>query len=181
MFGGDHNKLQLYLEKAEIRQGVIENANLDMFYWHAISQFWAIKGGVNYVYRPALTPYFQPGMGIEGLAPYFIQTDIRAYYHNGSSKLDLDFSRDTQIAHNFFIRTEIEGLFSSKTVARDLVGSGFNELQLTLRPYYQINPTLAVYVQYQHTGNYGNTQTLFQENNLSINDNTYSVGLSLLF
>lgn len=181
LFGGDNNKLQLYLEKAEIRQGVIENANLDMFYWHAISQFWAIKGGVNYVYRPALTPYFQPGMGIEGLAPYFIQTDIRAYYHNGSSKLDLDFSRDTQITHNFFIRTEIESLFASKTVARDLVGSGFNELQLTLRPYYQINPTLAVYVQYQHTGNYGNTQTLFQENNLSTNDNTYSVGLSLLF
>lgn len=181
LFGGDNNKLQLYLEKAEIRQGVIENANLDMFYWHAISQFWAIKGGVNYVYRPALTPYFQPGMGIEGLAPYFIQTDIRAYYHNGSSKLDLDFSRDTQIAHNFFIRTEVEGLFASKTVARDLVGSGFNELQLTLRPYYQINPTLAVYVQYQHTGNYGNTQTLLQENNLFTNDNTYSVGLSLLF
>jgi FtsP/CotA-like multicopper oxidase with cupredoxin domain/uncharacterized protein involved in copper resistance len=181
MFGGDNNKLQLYLEKAEIRQGRIENANLDIFYWRAISQFWAVKGGVNYVYRPTLTPYFQPGIGIEGLAPYFIQTDIRAYYHSGSSKLDVDLSRDTQIAHNFFIRTEVEGLFANKTVAHDLVGSGFNELQLTLRPYYQINPTLAVYAQYQHTSNYGNTKQLFQENNLSISDNTYSLGLSLLF
>ncbi|MFZ0219567.1 MAG: multicopper oxidase domain-containing protein [Candidatus Aquirickettsiella sp.] len=181
MFGGDNNKLQLYLEKAEIRQGIIENANLDMFYWHAISQFWAVKGGVNYVCRPTMTPYFQPGIGIEGLTPYFIQTDIRAYYHNGSSKLDLDLSRDTQIAHNFFIRTEVEGLFANKTVRRDLVGSGLNELQLTLRPYYQINPTLAVYVQYQHTGNYGNTEQLFQENNFSTNDNTYSLGVALLF
>lgn len=179
MFGGDNNKLQLYLEKAEIRQGVIDNANLDIFYWHAISQFWAIKGGINYVYRPAA--YFQPGIGIEGLAPYFIETDIRAYYHNGSSKLDVDLTRDTQIAHNFFIRTEVEGLFASKTAARDLVGSGFNELQLTLRPYYQINPMLAIYLQYQHTGNYGKTRQLFQENNLSTNDNTYSLGLSFLF
>jgi FtsP/CotA-like multicopper oxidase with cupredoxin domain len=179
MFGGDNNKLQLYLEKAEIRQGIIDNANLDVFYWHAISQFWAVKGGLNYVYRP--TAYFQPGIGIEGLAPYFIQTDIRAYYHNGSSKLDLDLTRDTQIAHNFFVKTEVEGLFASKTVRHDVVGSGLNELQLTLRPYYQINPILAVYVQYQHTGNYGNTKQLFQENNLSTSDNTYSIGLSLLF
>ncbi len=181
MFGGDNNKLQLYLEKAEINQGVIDNANLDIFYWHAISQFWAIKGGVNYMYRPTMTPYFQPGIGIEGLTPYFIQTDIRAYYHNGSSKLNVDLTRDTQIAHNFFIQTEIEALFANKTVAHDLVGSGVNELQLTLRPYYQINPTLAVYVQYQHTGNYGNTKQLFQENNLPTSDNTYSLGLSLLF
>lgn len=179
MFGGDNNKLQLYLEKAEIRQGVVDNANLDIFYWHAISQFWAVKGGLNYVYRPA--SYFQPGIGIEGLTPYFIQTDIRAYYHKGSGKLDVDLTRDTQIAHNFFVRTEVEGLFASKTVPHDLVGSGFNELQLTLRPYYQINPMLAVYVQYQHTSNYGNTKQLFQENNLSTNDNTYSLGLSLLF
>lgn len=181
MFGGDNNKLQLYMEKAEINQGVIDNANLDIFYWHAISQFWAIKGGVNYMYRPTMTPYFQPGIGIEGLTPYFIETDIRAYYHNGSSKLDVDLTRDTQIAHNFFIRTEIEALFANKTVVHDLVGSGLNELQLTLRPYYQINPTLAVYVQYQHTSNYGNTQRLFQENNLTTSDNAYSVGLSLLF
>ncbi len=179
MFGGDNNKLQLYLEKAEVRRGVVDNANLDIFYWHAMSQFWAVKGGVNYVYRPAA--YFQPGIGIEGLAPYFIETDIRAYYHNGSSKLDVDLTRDTQIAHNFFVRTEVEGLFASKTVAGDLVGSGFNELQLTVRPYYQINPMLAVYLQYQHTGNYGKTKQLFQENNLSTNDNTYSLGLSFLF
>ncbi|EDP46668.1 multicopper oxidase domain-containing protein [Rickettsiella grylli] len=181
MFGGDNNKLQLYLEKAEIKQGIIENANLDMFYWHAISQFWAVKGGVNYVYRPTMTPYFQPGIGIEGLTPFFIETDIRAYYHNGSSKLDLDLTRDTQIGHNFFVRTEVEALFASKTVTHDLVGSGFNELQLTLRPYYQINPMLAIYLQYQHTGNYGYTKQLFQENNLSTNDNTYSLGVSLLF
>ncbi len=181
MFGGDNNKLQLYLEKAEINQGVIDNANLDVFYWHAISQFWAVKGGMNYMYRPTKTPYFQPGIGIEGVTPYFIQTDIRAYYHNGASKLDVDLTRDTQIAHNFFIRTEVEGLLANKTAADDLVGSGLNELQLTLRPYYQINPMLAVYAQYQHTGNYGNTRQLFQENNFPTNDNTYSLGVSLLF
>ncbi|WP_244887522.1 copper resistance protein B [Rickettsiella grylli] len=153
--------------------------NLDIFYWHAISKFWAVKGGLNYQYRPS--SYFQPGIGIEGLTPFFIETDIRAYYHNGSSKLDLDLTRDTQIAHNFFVRTEVEALFASKTVTHDLVGSGFNELQLTLRPYYQINPMLAIYLQYQHTGNYGYTKQLFQENNLSTNDNTYSLGVSLLF
>ncbi len=181
LLGNDNNKLQLYMEKAEINQGNIDNANLDIFYWRAISPFWAIKTGVNYVYRPAITPYFQPGVGIEGLMPYFIDTDIRAYYHQGSIKLDLDLARDTQITHNFFIRTEVESIFASQTATHDLVGSGLNELQFILRPYYQINPTVAVYLQYQYTGNYARTKQLFQENNLSTSENNYSLGLSLLF
>ena len=36
-----------------MNKGKVENADMDIFYWHLISQFWAIKGGVNYFYRPA--------------------------------------------------------------------------------------------------------------------------------
>jgi uncharacterized protein involved in copper resistance len=169
------------MEKTEIDKGSITNANLDVFYWHAISPFWALKGGINYVYRPAISPYFQPGIGIEGLMPYFIDTDIRAYYHKGSTKLDLDIARDTQIATNFFLRTEVEGFLASKTVSQDLLGSGMSELQFTVRPYYQVNPNLAVYLQYQHTGNYGRTRQLLQETNLPSSENNYSLGVSLLF
>jgi FtsP/CotA-like multicopper oxidase with cupredoxin domain/uncharacterized protein involved in copper resistance len=181
LFGSDTNKLQLYMEKTEIDKGSITNANLDVFYWHAISPFWALKGGINYVYRPAISPYFQPGIGIEGLMPYFIDTDIRAYYHKGSTKLDLDIARDTQITTNFFLRTEVEGFLASKTVSQDLLGSGMSELQFTVRPYYQVNPNLAVYLQYQHTGNYGRTRQLLQETNLPSSKNNYSLGVSLLF
>ena len=61
LYGADYNKLELFTKDAEISQGKVENADLDIFYWHLISQFWALKGGVNYFYRPAQIPYWQPG------------------------------------------------------------------------------------------------------------------------
>lgn len=181
LFGGDYNKLELYMNEAEVNKGVVDNADLDIFYWHLISQFWAIKGGANYVYRPAKTPYLQPGVGIEGLMPYFIDTDLRLYYHDSSVKADLELARNTLIAHNFFIRTAVRGIFATKTVPHEEVGSGLNEFEFTFRPYYQINPTVAVYLQYQYTGNYGETKRLLQQDGEPANENRCSVGLSLLF
>ena len=112
-----------------LNKGKVENADIDIFYWHLINQFWAIKGGVNYVYRPAKTPYWQPGIGIEGLMPYFIDTDVRGYYYSGSAKLDVELSRDTQITNNFFIRAGIRSILASKTVPQAEIGSGLNQMQ----------------------------------------------------
>ena len=80
LYGSDYNKLELFSEDGEVRKGKVEEADLDIFYWRLISQFWAIKGGINYFYRPAQKPYWQPGIGIEGLMPYFIDTNIRSIY-----------------------------------------------------------------------------------------------------
>ncbi len=181
LMGTDDDKLNLYTNEAEMRNDVVQNADMDIFYWHAISEFWAIKGGVNYVYRPADTPYLQPGVGIEGLMPYFIDTNIRAYAHDGSAKLDAEFTRDTQISNNFFIRAGIRSIMASKTVAEDQIGSGVNEMEYTLRPYYRVMPGLDIYAQYQHTNFYGPEREIMQGLNQSGYDNTYTVGFSVLF
>ena len=180
LFGGDYNKLELYMNEAEIKKGVFDNADLDIFYWRLISQFWAIKAGANYVYRPAKTPYLQPGAGIEGLMPFFIDTNFRLYYHDNSAKADLEFSRDTMIGHDFFIRTAVRGIFATKTVSHDEIGSDINEFEFTLRPYYQINQVMAVYFQYQYTEHYDEKKQLLQEENELTNENRYGIGLSLL-
>jgi len=181
LFGRDYNKLQLYMNEAEVNKGVISNADLDIFYWHLFRQFWAIKGGANYVYRPAKTPYLQPGLGIEGLMPYSINTNLRTYYRRGSVKADLELFRDTLLSYNFFFRTGIRGIFATKTISQDEIGKGMNEFELTARPYYQINSALALYLQYQNTSFYGETHHLLHQNNEPTHENRYSVGLSLLF
>ncbi len=89
LIGPDFNKLELHTEEATFKKGTAENADLDIFYWHLIDQFWAVKGGVNYFIRPADKPYWQPGLGIEGLMPWFIETNLRVYQRAGSTKLDL--------------------------------------------------------------------------------------------
>jgi FtsP/CotA-like multicopper oxidase with cupredoxin domain len=165
--GGDYNKLELYSEDAEIEKGVIKNADIDIFAWHLISEFWAVKGGMNYFYRPALQGYWQPGVGIEGLMPYFINTDLRIYYHDGSTKFDLQLSRDSQMTNKFFIRTGIRSIFATKTVLQDGVGSGLNQMRYIVRPYYQFKPYLAFYTEYEHQSNYGAVSYFGSENTVT--------------
>lgn len=181
LYGYDYNKLELLTEDAEINKGTVENADLDIFYWHLISQFWAVKGGVNYFYRPSEKPYWQPGIGIEGVMPYFIDTDVRGYYYGGSAKVDVELSRDTQITNNFFIRLGIRSILASKTVPRAEIGSGLNQMRYTLRPYYRLMPGLNIFAEYEHEKNYGAFKTLQSNAGESATQNSLTLGLGIIF
>lgn len=181
LIGYDYNKLEIYSEDSEINKGVVDDANVDIFYWHLISEFWAIKGGANYNYRPGETPYWQPGVGIEGLTPYFIDTDARVYEHAGSFKLDLELSRDTQITNKLFIRTGIQANAATKTVTQDEVGSGLNQMQYILRPYYQLTPNLTLYTELNYTQDYAQQIYIDNSNNMPTHNTTLAFGVSMVF
>ena len=180
-YGSDYNKIELYSEDAEIKKGKITTADLDCFYWRLISEFWAFKGGINYVYRPSKTPYIQPGIGIEGLMPYFIDTDIRAYLHKRSAKLDLQLSRDTQITNNFFIRNRIRSILATKTIVKDEIGCGLNQMQYVVRPFYRLSPAINVYAEYKHTDYIGKLKKIHRKIGESTKDDAFNIGLSFLF
>jgi len=181
LIGYDYDKLQLNAQDVEYQYGTLQNANLDIFYWHLLSEFWAIKGGVNYEESPTNTPYAQPGIGIAGTMPYFIDTDVRAYYHSGSFKWDIDLSRDTQITNNFFIRLGVSGDLATKTVIQDQVGSGLEQLQLIVRPYYRLRPGVNLFAEYDHDMNFGAFRTFQANNGAPGVDNTVTGGIELLF
>jgi CopA family copper-resistance protein len=181
LYGRDYNKLELFINDAEASKGTVSNADLDIFYWHLISQFWAIKGGVNYFYRPALTPYWQLGIGIEGLMPYFIDTNIRGYYYHGSFKLDAELGRDSQITNNFFLRTGIRTILASKTVVAAAIGNGLNQMRYIIRPYYRLTPGLNIFAEYEHEQDYGRFKVIQSLEKESDANDTIIFGLSMLF
>jgi FtsP/CotA-like multicopper oxidase with cupredoxin domain len=181
LYGRDYDKLELFANDAEVNKGSVQNADLDIFYWHLINQFWAIKGGANYTYRPANTPYWQPGIGIEGVMPYFIDTDVRGYFKSGSAKLDVELSRDTQITNNFFIRVGARSILASKTESQAAIGSGLNQMRYMLRPYYRLMPGLNVFAEYEHEQDYGAFKKSQSNAGESAVQNTLTLGLALLF
>ncbi|KTC66386.1 copper efflux ATPase (plasmid) [Legionella adelaidensis] len=180
LYGPDYHKIELYTEDAEVNKGSIEYADMDVFYWHLISQFWALKGGVNYFYRPG-GPYWQPGFGVEGLAPYFIDTNIRTYYHQGSFKLDVELSRDTQLFNNFLVRTGIRSILATKTVVKNELGNGLNQMRYIIRPYYRLMPALNVYAEYEYNKDYGAFKRIKQAKGEDTTETSVSLGASLLF
>lgn len=180
MYGPDYNKLELFTNDAEMYKGVVENADVDIFYWHLISQFWAVKGGVNYFNQPANKPYWQAGLGLEGLMPFFIDTDIRTYFYAGSVKFDIELSRDTQIINNFLIRTGIRSILATKTVVNAQIGGGLNQMRYTVRPYYRLLPGLSLFVEYENEHDYGAFKTIEDTSTTPDISNTVSLGLTFL-
>lgn len=181
LMGTDFHKLQLRSKDIDFEDGRLTHANVDIFYWRMINQFWAIEGGINYVYRPSSSPYLQPGVGLEGLMPYFIEADLRAYLHKGNAKFDIELSRNTQFTHKFFLKLSIDSILATKTNVMDEIGSGLNSLKWSIQPLYQVGPHLAWYIQYQRTNYYGRLRNIIASEGRPTFENTYSVGVSLLF
>ncbi|AUH73072.1 multicopper oxidase domain-containing protein [Legionella sainthelensi] len=181
MYGPDYNKLELFTNDAEIYKGAIENADIDIFYWHLISQFWALKGGVNYFNQPASKPYWQAGIGIEGLMPFFIETDIRTYFYGGSVKFDIGLARDTQITNNFLIKTGVRSIIATKTVTQAEIGGGLNQMRYTVRPYYRVMPGLSIFIEYENEHDYGVFKLIEDKSNVPDISDTVSLGATLLF
>lgn len=181
LYGSDYNKLELEINDAEVDKGAVQNADIDVFYWRPISQFWSLKGGINYFYRPAEKPYWQPGIGIEGLMPYFIYTNLRGYYYSTSLKLDAELFRDSQITDAFFIRTGLRGIFATRTVINAEIGNGFNQIRYIIRPYYFLTSGLSIFAEYEHEQDYGSFKAMQIDNNEPAAQDTIILGISMLF
>lgn len=180
LYGPDFNKLQLFINDAEMDQGSISNADMDVFYWHQISQFWAIKGGANYFYRPSHTPYWQPGIGIEGLFPYFIANSSRFYYHRGSIKMDIEFTRNTQLTNNLFLNAEIRAIAATKTVRKDQIGNGLNEMIYSLQPNYRLAPGIVAFVELEREQYFGTLKAIRRQLNQDSIEDSVFFGFSFL-
>lgn len=181
LMGWDKHKLQLYSEDAEIRKGKVESADLDINYWYLLSQFWAIKGGANYFYKPSHRPYWQPTVGVEGLFPYFIYSNLRTYLHGGSVKFDLQLSRDTQLFHNIYLRTGLRGVLATHAVKKDQIGRGLNYIEYIVRPYITLTPRVAFFTEFDFTQDYGNLKKILRKEGKSTNETVLMGGVSLLF
>lgn len=179
--GWDTHKLQLYSEDAEIRKGKVENADLDIFYWYGISEFWAIKGGANYFYKPSKQPYWQPGVGVEGLFPYFIYTNVRSYLHEESVKFDIQVNRDTQLTDRWFLKAGLRGVLATQTVRKDQIARGLNYIEYIVKPYVVLRPGLALFTEFDFTQSYGKLKTILHKERKSASEKVFMMGVSLLF
>ncbi|MDP1975093.1 MAG: copper resistance protein B, partial [Alphaproteobacteria bacterium] len=99
----------------------------------------------------------------------------------GSAKLDIQLSRDTQITNNFFIRKRIRSILATKTIIKDEIGCGLNQMQYVVRPFYRLSPAVNVYAEYKHTDYIGKLKKIHRKKGESTKEDTLNVGLSFVF
>lgn len=179
MYGGDYNKIQLYTNQAQFTRGTLTYADVDIFAWHMLNNFWAIKGGANYSYKP--TAYWQPGAGIEATLPFFIGANIRTYWHDGSGQINAIFSRNISLTGNWTLLTSVEAIAATKSLDYAQIGQGFNSIQYTVGPSYQLLSGLDLQLQYQYTRKYGDTASILKADGQGPTSSLLTLGFEAVF
>lgn len=183
LLGTKSNKIELYSNEAELSPEGMQYADIDIFYWHLISPHWAIKGGGNYFYRPTnTTPYWQPGIGLEGTTPiYPIDTNIRVYEHESRVKLDAEFIHDFNITNTFFIKGSIRTILATSTAEEAQIGNGLNQMRYFIRPTYRLTSDLHIFIEYEYLQDYGSTYDMREEADEESSESLVFFGLSMDF
>ncbi len=179
LFGTDDNKIELFTNQAQFTNGTLTFAYFDIFGWHKLSDNWAIKGGADYSYLPAA--YWRPGGGVEGTLPFDIDTDIRAYWHDGSGEIDGTFLRDTKLIGKLSLITSVEMIAATKTLDYAQIGQGFNSVQYNIGPAYQLFPSIQLQLEYQYVRSYGATADIIQDGGSSPVTKLLLLGLEAVF
>lgn len=183
LIGSQSDKLELYSNEAELSPEGVQYADIDIFYWHLLTPHLAIKGGGNYFYRPTnTTPYWQPGIGLEGTTPvYPIDTNIRVYLHESSVKLDAEFIHDFKINDKFLVKGSIRSILATSSVEEAQIGNGLNQMRYFIRPFYRLTPELNVFVEFEYLQDYGSTYDMREEADEETSENLIFVGLAMDF
>jgi len=178
-WGGDTNKLWLKTEGEGAWRGAAERADVQALYARRISPYWHAQAGVRQDARP--TPSRTTGvLAIEGLAPYWFETEASLFFGNGvSGRLEAEY--DQLLTQRFILQPRIETNFASSSEPGRGVGSGLNDIELGLRLRYEIRREFAPYVGINWSRKLGETADLVRAAGRDTSERAFVLGLRVWY
>lgn len=177
-FGSDENKLWLKTEGDRFN-GKTEDAELEVYYSHAVTAFWDAQIGVRHDAAINAAPSRNwLGIGWQGLAPYMVEIDATAYIgDNGRSAARFKAEYDLLLTQNWVIMPEIEVNAFGKADPERSLGSGLSNADLTLRIRYDIRRELSPYVGVMWTKKFGGTASFARADGAATSATVYVAGI----
>ena len=156
--GYDINKLWF---KTEVEQfeGKTEEIELQALYSRAIDPYWDLQVGVRHDSYPEdeLERNWLV-LGFEGIAPYFIETDVALFIgEEGRSVARLEAEYEIMFTQRLVLSPEVEITLSGKDDPEIGTGSGLTDIEAGLRLRYEIWREFAPYIGINWTGKFGKT------------------------
>jgi len=180
-YGLDERRLSLRSEGSVQTKGDKEIDSLtSLSYWKPLSIFWNGLAGVAYDTendKPAVMA------GIEGTAPYFIETDAMAYlYSDGQVRLDLGAEYEWRLNQHWVVIPEVELTAFSKEDSDNHITKGFNEFEAEVRLTYEtLSRQLAPYVGVSYETALGSARGQRRQHNESIDSSSLTTGVKFWF
>ncbi|MGB7441537.1 MAG: copper resistance protein B [Coleofasciculaceae cyanobacterium] len=184
--GGDYRRLWL---KTEGDVGLVEDeggeAEVQLLYGQLIAPFWDLQAGLRY------DMLYGAGddrgrafavIGVQGLAPYLFEVDASLFVsEDGDVSARLSAEYQLLLTQRLILQPDFEVNIAAQQVEDFGVGSGLNDIELSLRLRYEISRRFAPYVGISWTRKFGDTADFAREEGEEVDNFALVGGLRLLF
>ncbi len=178
--GKDRHKLTLKSE-GKRASGVTEKTEWQLLYSHAVTPYWDFQFGWRNDVKPESDRDWLV-VGVEGLAPYFIDTEITLFIgENSDWGLRLETEYEWALSERSILIPDIEINFHSFNDVSTGIGSGLSDLDLGVRWHYLFTRRLAPYFGANWKKLFGETASLARNKKKRTADVGVLVGLKFWF
>lgn len=177
--GRDLHKLHLSAE-GEVADGAVHDGTVQLLYGHGVTPFWDVRVGWQGDLRPAPERHWLV-LGIEGLAPGWIEVNASLLLGEGRAGLDLDVDHDLRLSRHWVLTPSLEARLYDSADRAAGTGAGLAETELGLRLRYEIRPDLAPYVGIHHQRLHGGSAGYARERDERVSTTSVVVGVRLWF
>lgn len=158
-YGRSYNRA-LIKNEAHYDNAAFEDWNIQLLWSHAFSAFWdsllgvSHNGGVD-------DQQTSLAIGIQGLAPYWFETDIMFYVaQNGNFSVDLELEYELLFTQRLILQPSLEAHVDGQDDPGRNVGAGLSEVKLGTRLRYEISRKFAPYMGIEWSTHSGKTHEL---------------------
>ena len=181
--GNDVNRLWIKSEKKTYGE-YEQKSEVQALYSRNISQFWDAQIGIRHDFSTDFSSQSLNylNIGIEGLAPYFFETDAHVFLSekgNVSARLKQEF--DILITQKFIMQPFVEADFFVQDVKELNVSSGLSVLEVGALVRYEISRKFAPYFSLRYNTKTFATKNLSQKNGEPTESFILGFGLRLKF
>ena len=180
-YGTDSNRVTLRSEgSAQTNDDKEIDSLTSLAYWKPLGIFWNGEAGIAYNTENDKSAIMA---GIVGTAPYFVETDARAYlYTDGQVQLDLGTAYEWRLDQRWVVRPELELTAFSKDDTDNGITKGFNEFEAEVRLAYEtFSRQLAPYVGFSYKSALGDARDLRRQEDEDVDSNSLTAGVMFWF
>lgn len=178
--GKDLHKLWFKTE-GERGDGNINEAEVQFLYSRAIAPYWDLQVGWRHDIKPKPARNWL-AFGVQGLAPYFFETDIAAFIgERGNVGLRIKFEYEVMLTQKWVLSPEFEANVFSKNDRNVAIGSGLSDITTGLRLRYEINREFAPYIGIEWTKKFSDTASFAKLEGEKISQSYWLLGIKAWF
>ena len=144
-YGRNFDKLWLKFE-GEHADGRIQDLRTEALWAHAVTPFWDTQLGLRHDFGAGPDRTWA-AFGIEGLAPYWFDTEATFYLgQGGRTAARVAFEYEARFTQRLILQPSLEANFYGRNDPQRGIGSGLSDIEAGLRLRYEIRREFAPYV-----------------------------------